>query len=316
MSINDPAFRHEILLYGDDEEFLAGAVPLVRDGLEMGEPSLVAVTRGKTELLRGELGDDAAQVEFLDMEAVGYNPARIIPVWGDFLDRTAIAGRPARGIGEPVWPGRDEAELDECHRHESLLNLAFAGEREWTLLCPYDSNGLDDDVLESARECHPHVLAGGVRASGSIWSGAASGYSPFGGSLPVAPGDSVALAFGREDLAAVRELIGGEAALVPLRGDRRLDVVVAVNELATNSVLHGGGNGTLRVWREAGALVAEIHDRGRIEEPLAGRLRPGLAQECGRGLWMVNQLCDLVQIRSGPEGTAVRLRMNADWASA
>jgi anti-sigma regulatory factor (Ser/Thr protein kinase) len=282
----------------------------------MGEPSLVAVTRGKTELLRGELGDEAARVEFLDVEAVGYNPARIIPVWRDFLDRTAVAGTPVRGIGEPVWPGRDKAELDECHRHESLLNLAFAGEREWTLLCPYDSNALDDDVLESARKCHPQALVDGVRAKNPVWPGSADGYSPFEGSLPVAPGDSIALAFGREDLAAVRELIGGEAALSSLRGDRRLDIVVAVNELATNSVLHGGGSGTLRVWRERGALVAEIHDRGWIEEPLAGRLRPGLAQESGRGLWMVNQLCDLVQIRSGQEGTAVRLHMNLDWASS
>jgi len=316
MGIDNPAFRHEILLYGDDEEFLAGAVPLIREGLELGESSLVAVTRGKTELLGGELGADAAQVEFLDMEAVGYNPARIIPVWRNFLDRTAAAGRPVRGIGEPAWPGRDDAALDECHRHESLLNLAFAGDREWTLLCPYDSNALDDDVIESARECHCHVLVDGVRMRSPAWSGSVSDYSPYEGSLPASPDDSTALAFGREDLATVRELIGGEAALVPLRGDRRLDVVVAVNELATNSVLHGGGNGTLRVWRERGALVAEVHDRGWLEEPLAGRLTPGLAQEHGRGLWMVNQLCDLAQIRSGPEGTVVRLRMNLDWTSS
>jgi len=291
--MDDPAFRHETLFYGSDEEFLAGAVPLVREGLELGEPSLVAVSGEKMELLCGELGDDAAEVEFLDMEAVGCNPARIIPVWRDFLDRTAGLGAPVRGIGEPAWPGRGEAELDECHRHESLLNLAFTGDREWTLLCPYNSDALGDDVLESARESH----------------GPARDYSPFEGSLPEAPVDSAELVFGREDLAGVRELIGDEAALVPLRGDRRLDVVVAVNELATNSVLHGGGSGTLRVWHEDEALVAEVRDTGRIEEPLAGRLQPSLIQEHGRGLWMVNQLCDLVQVRSGLEGTGVRLRI-------
>jgi anti-sigma regulatory factor (Ser/Thr protein kinase) len=89
------------------------------------------------------------------------------------------------------------------------------------------------------------------------------------------------------------------------------DLITAASELAANSVMHGGGSGTLRLWRENGSLLAEVEDRGRIEEPLVGRLRPGLAQEGGRGLWLANQLCDLVQIRSGAAGTTVRLHAAA-----
>ncbi len=87
------------------------------------------------------------------------------------------------------------------------------------------------------------------------------------------------------------------------------DVVTAASELAANSVVHGGGTGTLRLWCEGDRLLVEVEDRGSIDEPLVGRLRPRMLQEGGRGLWLANQLCDLVQIRSGENGTKVRLHV-------
>jgi anti-sigma regulatory factor (Ser/Thr protein kinase) len=94
------------------------------------------------------------------------------------------------------------------------------------------------------------------------------------------------------------------------------DLVIAASELAANSVMHGGDTGTLRLWREGGALLVEVEDEGRIEEQLVGRLRPGVSQEGGRGLWLANQLCDLVQIRSGEAGTVVRLHVLAHQLAA
>jgi anti-sigma regulatory factor (Ser/Thr protein kinase) len=304
-----PHFSHEALFYDSDEQFLEGIVSLVRKGLEAGEPTLIAVGRSKGEMLRGELGEAAEEVGFLDMEELGQNPGRIIPVWREFLDRAPKDGRPLLGIGEPVWPGRDEAELEECRRHEELLNVAFDGGRAWSLVCPYDSAALSEEVLEAARQSHETVLSGDQRSEAEDWQGGDPSFLPFDGTLPAAPSDSRVLHFSRNELAEARELIAREAAQADLSRGRGTDLVVAVNELAANSVLHGGGCGKLRVWREADALVVDVRDRGRIEEPLAGRLRPSPSQEGGRGLWMVNQLCDLVQIRSGPEGTDVRLRM-------
>ena len=77
--------------------------------------------------------------------------------------------------------------------------------------------------------------------------------------------------------------------------------------MATNSVLHGGGRGTLRVWREAEMLVLEVRDAGQIPEPLVGRRRPEPGQIWGQGLWLANQICELVQVRSSAAGTVVRL---------
>ena len=84
--------------------------------------------------------------------------------------------------------------------------------------------------------------------------------------------------------------------------------MLLVSELVTNSVRHGGGGGVLRVWRDGDALVCEVRDGGRLGDPLAGRRRPTLEQPDGRGLWLANQLCDLVQLRSSAGGTVVRFR--------
>jgi anti-sigma regulatory factor (Ser/Thr protein kinase) len=308
--VTESDFHHEVLFYADEGEFLAGTVPVLRGALERGESSLVAVRRSRTELLRGELGEDADEVEFVDMEVVGRNPARIIPVWRDFLERRAAGGGPVRGIGEPVWPGRDASELEECRRHEALLNLAFGRDREWSLLCPYDSSALDDYVLEAAYESHPHAFCHGARIESAAWRGWENSHSPFAGHLPPPPVSSQTLRFGRDGLAAVRALIAKEAGKASLSGERGRDVVVAVSELSANSVLHGGGHGTVRTWCEPGAFLVEVRDRGTIENPLVGRLRPDITQDGGRGLWMVNQLCDLVQIRSDADGAGVRVRMN------
>ena len=99
------------------------------------------------------------------------------------------------------------------------------------------------------------------------------------------------------------------AAAAGLDPTRAADLVLAVDELATNSLRHGGGRGTLRIWRDHSALVCEVRDAGRIEDPLAGRERPAVDRDGGQGLWMVNQLCDLVQLRTFPSGAVVRVHV-------
>jgi anti-sigma regulatory factor (Ser/Thr protein kinase) len=95
-----------------------------------------------------------------------------------------------------------------------------------------------------------------------------------------------------------------------LDDERVAGVVLAVNEIATNSVRYGGGEGVLHLWSEPGALLAETRDTGSITSPLVGRELPPEDQAGGRGLWIANQICDLVQIRSSPAaGTVVRLHV-------
>jgi anti-sigma regulatory factor (Ser/Thr protein kinase) len=297
-------FRHEALIYRDAEEFLASTVPFLLGALEAGEPALVAVRGENLALLEGELGADAAALRFADIEVLGRNPARIIPFWRDFVDQHG--GQPVRGIGEPVWPGREAAEIDECQRHESLLNVAFAAAPAWALLCPYDAGGLDDEVLAATAHSHRAVERGGRGEQSTEFVAEADW---FGGSL-ARRAEPQTYEFDRTGLFEVRQRVGWAARSAGLGAERTTDLVIAASELAANSIVHGGGRGTLHVWRESDRLLVEVEDRGSISEPLVGRVRPPTAQVGGRGLWLANQLCDLVQIRSGATGTAVRLQMS------
>lgn len=301
------------MFYDSPERFLAGTVPFVEAALEAEEAALVAVGLEKIELLRGELGADAAErVRFVEMEELGRNPARIIPAWRQFVEEHVAAGKPARGIGEPIWPGRGEAEIDECQRHESLLNFAFGRSPAWSLLCPYDIAALEDEVLEAAAHCHPYLAREGDSVANAQCRGLSSAPDPFAGGFEPRPRGARELAFGREGLHELRERVAAEAETAGLSRECTTGLVLAASELAANSVRHGGGSGTSRFWREPGTLVVEVADAGRIEEPLVGRVRPTPSQDGGRGLWMANQVCDLVRIRSGETGTAVRLHMSLD----
>jgi anti-sigma regulatory factor (Ser/Thr protein kinase) len=303
-------FRHEVMFYDSSERFLAGTVPFVMEALEAGEPALVAVGAEKIELLKGELGADAERVRFADMETLGHNPARIIPAWRQFVDEHVAAGGQARGIGEPIWPGRTPVEIDECQRHESLLNVAFSGTPAWSLLCPYDVGSLDDEVLEAAAHSHPYLAEEGASHENGQCRELHSSPDPFAGAFDPTPESARELAFDRAALHDLRSAVAEESAGAGLSHERTTDLVLAASELAANSVRHGGGTGTSRFWRESGTLVVEVADAGRIEQPLVGRLQPTPSQEGGRGLWMANQLCDLVRIRSGTTGTAIRLHMS------
>ncbi|MDX6634579.1 MAG: hypothetical protein QOF06_782 [Solirubrobacterales bacterium] len=299
-------FQHEALIYADSDEYLAGTVPFLRTGIEASQSVLVAVGPDQTELLEAELGADAELVRFVDMREMGRNPAAIIPVWRDFVAESG--GMPARGIGEPVWAARSAAALEECQRHESLLNVAFDSGPAWDLLCPYDGASLDDEVLAKVAHSHPVVCRDGEREESFSF---VPDEDCFAGHLPPPAGMPEIFSFDLTGLAEVRRLVATAAERAGMGPRGVADVVTATSELAANSVMHGGGSGTLRLWREEERLLAEVEDRGRIEEPLVGRRRPEISQEGGRGLWLANRLCDLVQIRSSERGTTVRLHVLA-----
>jgi anti-sigma regulatory factor (Ser/Thr protein kinase) len=302
-------FRHEAMLYAGEEGFVTATLPFIRAAVAAGEPILVVVDAHKIDRLRAELGDDAAHVAFEDMAGVGTNPARIIPAWSEFVDAHARPGRRLRGIGEPIWAGRTAAELVECQRHECLLNLAFADAADFWLACPYDTTALDADVIERAHQSHPVLVQDGAACESATFLDRLTVAEPFAEPLPAPPPDAREIAFDGQTLFGLRGLVATRAGDAGLDALRASDLVLAVHELATNSVRHGGGHGVLRLWHDSETVVCEVRDAGRIDHPLAGRRRPISDQLGGHGLWLINQLCDLVQIRSFAQGGAVRLHM-------
>ena len=304
-----PRFRHEAFVYKGTEDFVAGTAGFVREGLDAHEAVLVAVIKANTRALCSELGRDAREVEFLDMESLGRNPARIIPAWQAWVDRNTAGGRAFRGIGEPIWAGRGPLEIRECQTHEHLLNAAFDAGPAWSLLCPYDAHGLPAEVVERASESHPAVLG---RSGGDFRQrldyDARAAEQAFAAPLPDLGTPLAQLPFDLADLGLLRSTIRGLAPRLGLAGRRLADFLLVADELASNSIRHGGGRGRFLLWRQGAHAICEARDAGVIADPLVGRRRPDiLARDGGAGLWSANQLSDLVLIYSVPDsGTMVR----------
>ena len=299
-------FEHEVLFYRDDDGFLAGLLPFVREGLDLDEAVVVAEPRGRLELLRDALGSDAGAVRFLDMADIGANPARIIGVWAAALEERTAAGQRLRGIGEPAFHGRRELELVECQLHEQLLNHAFEDGSAWRLLCPYDEVRLPRSVCRAALQAHPIRSTVSNRVPSDAYVPDAH-VGTFAAPLPK-PTDAVLRGvYGPRDVPATRRTVAQYARRCGLAEEQVEVLELAASELATNSLRHGGGTGTVAMWLEPGAVVVEFSDTGHLTDPLAGRLAPAPDATGGRGLYLVHNLCDLVQVRSSPRGTTVRV---------
>ncbi|MET7453506.1 anti-sigma factor RsbA family regulatory protein [Streptomyces sp. NPDC005574] len=300
----DPFF-HPALFYGDEQEYVTATASFVRAGLAAGEPVAVAVPGENLRLIQDELGDAGDGVRFLDMRQVGRNPGRIIPgVLLAFADAQP-AGRRVRIVGEPIWAGRSETEYPACAQHEALINAAFRG-RAVSILCPYDTRRLDSRVLADARATHPTlVLSGSAERQDSAAYDPADVLARYNEPLPPAP-DGLSVSYEAESLAQARHLAADEGGRLGLTGTRLQDLTLVIAELTTNSVVHGGGSGTVRMWSEDGYVLCEVRDRGRLTDPLAGRRPPARDQRGGRGLLLVNLVADLVRVHSDADGTAVR----------
>ncbi len=241
------------------------------------------------------------------MAELGRNPGRIIPAVQEFLQQHQ--GQPARFVGEPIWLGRRAGEIAEATRHEALMNVAFA-DRPVTILCPYDGDALPSGVLDGLWRTHPEVLCAGLSELSRAYRDPSSVYADEAWPLSHRPpGVEVRSFHSDTDLSDLRVWVQHFGWRSGLPVDRVDDLVLAVSEVAGNSVRHGGGRGDLSLWcDDEGAVVCEIRDAGYITDPLAGRHAPGPDLDV-TGLWLVNQLCDLVEIRSGPGGTQVRLTL-------
>ncbi|MET9231151.1 anti-sigma factor RsbA family regulatory protein [Lentzea sp. NPDC003310] len=288
-------FTHEALFYRDEDSFLAGTARFVSDGVGRGEPVLVAVPEASIGPLRERLGLLSDQVHFIDMTEAGRNPGRIIP--GVLMAFSASTQRRFRMIGEPIWPGRTALEYPACVQHEALINTAFEG-RQGVILCPYDATALPGHVLEDARRTHPVVTEGERRVASEWYTDPTALADIYNVPLPPPPANAEEHPFSVGTLAHMRRLVAAYAH--GLRREQVEDLVLAVNELVTNSILHASGRGVLRLWREGDAVVCEVSDSGT-------GFPPSFTGLSGFGIVMVNLLCDLVRTHTSHSGTTVRV---------
>ena len=175
----------------------------------------------------------------------------------------------------------------------------------------FDTQRLPEPLLDSALRTHSRVAT-------------TSGYEPnprfaepadYLRSLPV-PDEPLEATPPRlhashvADFASLRRALATELAGVSADEDLLQDFLLAVDEMTSNALRHGGRPVDLRLWIGSDRVVCTIGDRGAgWDDPFAG-YGPAHGEDLSRGgmgLWLARQLCDHVDITAGPVGPLVRL---------
>jgi anti-sigma regulatory factor (Ser/Thr protein kinase) len=107
----------------------------------------------------------------------------------------------------------------------------------------------------------------------------------------------------------VREVLTGVTHHAGIDPDRAARLTLAVNEVVTNAIQHGGGSAEVTIRIAGARVIVEVEDTGSGIPADVTAVRPGPEAMRGRGLWLANELCDEVDVRTGQAGTRIRLIM-------
>jgi anti-sigma regulatory factor (Ser/Thr protein kinase) len=296
---------HEAVAFSTPGDLAARIASRVVAATATGGPVLAVLADDTRQALETVLGAQAAEVEFHDPAEVYDVPAFTVATrWARTNRRIRTAGGRAMVVAEHLeeLPG---CGPDYWARLDIALDVATA-ELPVTVLCPFRRS----PALIHAT--HPHVgTADGV--------GPGRGYRPPQLAVidfPPPPPPDLGVPAGHRpfDLHTLAELRGTVDTIGAAGGldlDQTADLVLAVNELASNSIEHGAGAGVLRMWDDDAGVVAEVWDGGHMDMPFPGLTLPPPQGERGRGLWLASELCDVLQAWSDPAGgTTIRVRIN------
>lgn len=294
-------FRHEALPFAGAPRFARYCAGAVRDGVESDERVIVLAASDRLDAVADRLGPDADEVTFVATDEHGRNPTRIATLLHTF--ETAGHGQRSLGVVDMSADGRSPRAAEELCFSDAVLNLPALRSWPMSVVCLFDSDRLDDSGMLGVRRCHAVVRGQDT----NVDYDPDYGLEMYGADVEPPPPSAVRHRVGRGGLGGMREFVRRQAGRHDIAPDRVDDLVLAANEIVTNSLRHGGGQAEMAVWFADGAVVCEVCDEGFIDDPLAGRFAPLPSASSGRGLWLANHLCDLVQVRSVPGRSIVRM---------
>ncbi len=284
-------YDHAALLYHSEREYVDRLVQFISDGLELLEPTLVAVPGDRLASLRGALGDAAAEVTLADITDFGRNPGRILAGQLAFVERHT--GQRVRIVAEPAWVGRSAFEYLACMQHEALANIAFAG-TDITGLCPYDASCLDESVLADVRLTHPHIWQDGSRRHCPEYAVDAA-LDQCNQPLATSAAAVTHTVEQAEDLAGARRCGERYSRLLGMSAEQRRRSAVGRHRVGDQQPRSRRGACRMAFWYENGYVVCETRDMGYWADPLAGRRPPAAGGSGPYGLFVVNAIADLLR---------------------
>ena len=310
-----PGLLHTALTYRSTDELAGVLVPLVAKWLSGGDRVIVSSGPRRMHALCSELGADAELVRWCDTSRWAPHPARRLRAIHEIVeDERRLGHGQVRFVGEHPFPPGVPELVTEWERFDAALNDALAT-APLTMVCAFDVATVPAPVLEHVAGVHPMLGVDPALASTGYrrpddFLGVSSG-------LPPLPADTSRLG-GQVTPARARSLVkdvlGGEGVDAP--ASRAVDdFAVAVTELVTNAWQAGAGSIDVWCWQRRGEMGVQVDDDGPgLRAPLAGYRRPSPGALGGRGLWIVRQLVDLVEIAFDGLGTSVRARIFEDRA--
>jgi anti-sigma regulatory factor (Ser/Thr protein kinase) len=312
--------RHGVAFTRSPAEAATLATPLVAGARARGEPVALAVrpptARALTDLLATPAADDppglaspSAPVLLDRPDGPDRSGQTQAARWAREL-RSLTRGR--GGVTVVVEHDGDLDGIDGAFWTEldAALNVALT-EVAATVVCLFPQYPLHLEVAAGAVRNHPLLLRDGLLAMNPEHREPRDVFAGRGAPAPAVLGPpDRRIGFDTWQLAGVRRAVAEAAVAAGCDRGRVEDVVLAVNEVATNAVEHGSGDAHLDVWAgpPVRGVVCEVHDGGRLADPLPGLRAPRPSDPRGRGLWIARQLCDLLHVWSDDRGTHVRIR--------
>ena len=152
--------EHRGFVYDSESHYLATVVPYLREGVLHGDAVLAVTTKSQIRRIRSALGSDAARVDFRSSDGWYRSPMEALKRYRTYLERRLDSGaRWTRIVGEPIWSGRSDSEIEEWVRYEAIINLSLASQPA-TIICPYDMRSLAPGIVVAAHRTHPEFANG------------------------------------------------------------------------------------------------------------------------------------------------------------
>jgi len=301
---------HEALFYKSPDDLVTGVAPFLIDGLEAGDDVVLACTEDNNRAVAEALGRDR-RVVVLPRPEVYEKAVTALEFFRELTQSRVRAG--ARQVRVVCQVGASSGKGSECRRFEALSNHVLSSLPLWRV-CAYDVGALPDDMVATAEATHPYLRRAGASAANPAYVEPAEllrlpdpDMAPLPERVPDLELHDV------HDLRRLARRVQEILDAARLESARADDLLLVLNEVATNGLRHGEPPVTVRLWAGSDRIDCTVTDRGTgIDDPLAGYL-PGGGEALpeGRfGLWLARRLCDELVTTWSSEGFTVRLVLN------
>jgi len=299
--------EHRAAIYSALPNLLHLVLSQVQAAADRGEPVALIVEPDVEREVRARFGAAAGLMILPPPEAAARGSGQTVATHlaRELRELAGVTGRVSFVMQhEPRLDGTDGAYWTEL---DAAVNVALA-DLPITMTCLFPAIAMQPEIDRAVRWNHPQLIESGLPLTNPDHLPpdeviAAAPAPP----LPQLGPAQQRLVFTPWELHAVRAAVADVARRVSLDEQRAEDLVIAVNEIATNAVEYGAGDAEVLLWASLDGLICEVHNTGHLTQPLPGLQPPHPGDPRGRGIWIARQLCDLLHIWNDRDGTHVRI---------